>query len=1614
MSEITKKSIFTPGGAKRTAGRTLEAGLDTASMGLLSTGKKLLTAGAKSVASEAPKLIPLIRQGAKEGMKTGTKYGAGYGLSESLKEEKSLHETAKNVMGSAAVGGVTGGVLGGGLPAAGAVARSAKNDVKTFFGPKPETKRVVYDFGVKGKQTLSDVAERAKNDMNENFRGLMPGVEKKSESAARVAVSRRPASVETTFDEKTYQLPGTMRSIGSALPRPGMSIEDVSGRPPLVPTNKNTREINAVNEKKNASAREAVASMMEKTRTKKPIDQKRVIPSEVFNTQEGANVFEELAQAKPGERQWVSTPDEIGSSGRVMGIKSTFPQWVPENLRRTPLFKEVTDALLDNTLPKSKPARRLYDIVHNEVRKRSGLPLYNFEKYDARKAPVANATPKQVSKTAAMPNGAGRHGNGMESDTSLSAFAKELDSIPAPWDEKPVQYNKYQQKAYTSKQDRIRSIGEVLNAPSILKTMGFTKKEAQKLGVKEAEVVSKLGKLGYPKDHPAVRDPYSEQTKKIIDLGVPYTRLKDYYEKKRALDTNILEGIDPSMLRDISPLQAGTRDVYRNFETVFGHGKYKNPTFQKVKKDLLDPFDAAKGEFITEQKAILADLEENIVKKLGIKKGSKLSAAIQLYGEGKMPLDELKAKFPKDWEKVVEADKWFRNKYDTMLDELNRVREYYYPTHPLYPESTKIIPKRKDYYHHFKEISDGFQGLKNIFDTPANIDPSLAVSSQYTKPLSRFLPFALQRKGEQTTNDAVGGFLDYAKAHSYAKYIDPHIQRFRGVDKETKALLPNQERTGLAEELSLKSDPARTIAESSDTNEIRALLKERGLDGRDAKRMAEELSRKNTILEVKEYLDNNLTEFGRSRFQPEALAEHSENKLNNFLKFLDNFANDLAGKTNPLDRPVQDNFLGRQAFRAINWMNSRVKANVILGNVGSALAQFFGIPNGIANAGVKNSTKAIGDSLVGIFNKTAPSAKSAFLNERYFNGYDSFDTGVINNTKKAAVWLTGIGDKIGTTFTWNGQYRKALENGLSGENAMKYADDWTRRMVAGRGIGEVPIMQKAKLMQIIAPFQLEVANQWRVFGDWARNDPQRLALAKKLMVYSVATWVMNRVAKEIRGNDVAFDPIQAMLDAYQSYQEEEDKTKGALLAGGRLAGEVLSNMPGGSVPASWYKEAGAKDVFGTGIDLPTREKLFGDKDPTRFGGGILASKALSDPLYMLVPPFGGRQIKQTIEGSKTLTKGYAENSSGKVMTPVDTGVANTVRGLLFGKNAIGEVQDYYDNNQTPLSEQQTELFKRSGGTDYFNAVMKRREAEAVQNKLRDARKAEVKKLMGERGGDHSSPEFGAPDKKETKTAALPGISSAMAASDDIANKVNTEELVPLADGSFFVESVGKYGTFFDTEEEARYGMAKSLLEKSKDTDFVDMGDYVLRKKKTGPNVSVSTLSPEEGRIEIAKSELEKSGEKFLDMGDTVLIKGAKEIREMSKDDFTITINDKRMNLAKDSKDFGTWMKTAEESARILQEKLMSGDLNELEQVEIDDKLGTLLRTAQKYSSYGGFTKAKKLPENLRYPIIDKEMIRASMPRIPSSKVRIARRPISLVPVRITSVQKRSRRRILTR
>ncbi len=648
-------------------------------------------------------------------------------------------------------------------------------------------------------------------------------------------------------------------------------------------------------------------------------------------------------------------------------------------------------------------------------------------------------------------------------------------------------------------------------------------------------------------------------------------------------------------MRDISSFQGGMRDVFRNFKQVFG----KN--FGAAKQIVLDPFDKAKGQFIDDQNLWLGKLNKDIVKNLGIKKGSKLSELTQRFGERQIDQKTLQKLAPKDWQKVVKADQWFRQAYNQLLNEVNTTRVRIYPNDP-----SKIIPKRQDYYRHFREMAQGIKGLKNIADTPAHIASSLSGVSEFTKPKSKWLSLAQKRLGVATDVDAVGGFLDYLKGSSYAKNIDPQISKFRNLASElAEATAPGTKNAG---------------------------------------------------------------------------------KVNNFIEFLNDFSNDLAGKTNPIDRTFQKWIPGgRKAFKAISWMNSRVKANVILGNVSSSLAQIFNVPQGMAEAGPKSAIKGVGRTLASIFVKNKPMNKSTFIKERYFRTYDKFDVGLLKQPKRFAIWMVQVLDEVGTKYIWNSIYDKALSLGT--KNPIKYADDITRNMVAGRGIGEVALAQKAKVFQMVAPFQVEVGNLWWVMKDWVSAKE-----FGKLVAFSVYSYLFNRGAEKIRGSGVSFDPVNAMVDAINTFKEEDNKGIGAIRAGGRLAGEALSNVPVGQTLAAVYPEYGIT-IPGTGEKL-TRKEFFGREDPTRFGGGALFTKGIQDPLYKLLPSYGGQQIRRTIEGLGTIKEGVATTKKGNIQFQGPQSLIGKAQTAVFGKYSTPEARKYFETQGVSESKSIASQFNR--------------------------------------------------------------------------------------------------------------------------------------------------------------------------------------------------------------------------------------------------------------------------------------------------------------------------------
>ncbi|MDP4086802.1 MAG: hypothetical protein Q8934_19740 [Bacillota bacterium] len=706
--------------------------------------------------------------------------------------------------------------------------------------------------------------------------------------------------------------------------------------------------------------------------------------------------------------------------------------------------------------------------------------------------------------------------------------------------------------------------------------------------------------------------------------------------------------LELTKLKDIKPFQVGTQHLYDLAD--------KLP--KEMGDQIRNALDTAKINHATHLENSANDLYNKIVNELGIKKGSKESALVQDFGEktlakrflekinidparltpeqlDEINLQQLQQIRPNDWQRIVEADKYFRENYDNLLNQVNKVRKEIYPTNP-----EKIVPKRQDYYHHFNELN-GLEGLKNIFDSPANIDPSLEGISPYTKPRSKWQGFMQRRGLGPYKSDAVGGYLNYLKASSHSIHVDPVIRVLRNA--------------------------ANTIVNAT---------------------------------------------------------EHTKN-ANKMIQALQMHANDLAGKTSEYDRMAQL-VIGRKGMKIISNLNARVKSNMILGNLGSTLGQLGNLPLGIAKAKFHSVPGAM-DTFGQLANwitrgeKTDPIYQSNFIKERFVTGdFRKFDSKLLDKPKNAAVWLLETADKAQTSLIWHAMYRKGVSKSVA--DPIKFADYETRKIIAGRGVGEVPLLQKAKTTQLFTPFTLEVANQWKVLRDMVGEKD-----AGGIITFLVASAAINAGMEKVKGSEASYDPIGALIDGYAKTDgNTAQKVLGALAS---LNGETIGNIPGGNY---------LPQVMGL-VNDKQKQAIFGDRSPDRFGTGLGVASTIFKPatdaftgnigqagkdLLPLILPYGGNQIKKTYGGIQALAKGGAYNSQDRLQYPIDSSnPADVLHSLMFGPTTTASGQDYYNNKRQPLSVKQTSQVQNSSNPkETYNMVREKGNIKSIQKKIDSVKK----------------------------------------------------------------------------------------------------------------------------------------------------------------------------------------------------------------------------------------------------------------------------------------------------
>lgn len=868
---------------------------------------------------------------------------------------------------------------------------------------------------------------------------------------------------------------------------------------------------------------------------------------------------------------------------------------------------------------------------------------------------------------------------------------------------KMVKSGEVESGAYTFTHDEYGNPVGVSVLPTEKTKAGWKIKEAKRL----QKEVDKMLKEQYKKGALEFEEHFKEWNKhrwsNIPPKQTPSGVAKMIKDKTRAA---ILK--DLTQLKDITARQRGgpvSLEIYRVIDKVFGKG---SELWKLAREQIITPLNNAKAAHTAFRKHYYDLLRKNITDE-GILKGSKESEAVQRFGERESMMkkiqyyetviasemkkpepdeiliknleaelksdnlkyyteDDLVEMFGKKMaQKIVDADVFFRRMYNELITLVNKNLEKMYPDPNVYKEHK--IEFREDYYRHFQELASMQTFWKILF-------------GDFSGSTDAFESVAGLRGEVQKGLGLEGG---------PATRIDPTLIGLSQFTKPRNRFLSiAQPRLGVKTTFDAVGGFLDYIDQASYTINIGPV-----------------------ISEIRN-LQSELAYAAKNEYPPGTV------KLDNFIEFLDDYANDLSGKLDPMDRGITKKGFSRKFVRILDYFNRRAKANTILGNLATNVVQWANMVPGIASAGQANYVRGIYKAVLDqpLKPEQRLTAKSGFLSERFFyKELREFDYGKIENARNFLELMSSIGDEAGATLNWYAHHEKAITEGVpfGYKDAVDYADDMTRKLVAGRGVGEVPLGQKGRFTQMVIPFQLEVANMWKIYSEFigeakAGGKETREGVLKltRMLVYS---YLFNTIMDRTIGRRVLPDPIQVFIDIFG----EEGEGKTWWQKGGRIAGEALSNYPGGSYAA---------DIV-LPDDTHFRQMLFGEEDPTRFGSGIVPVRMLKniatdvykgevplDVLGFTGIPFlgvGGMQLKKMLEGLDAIAEESVRTPTGKLRYPVSRELGERFKTIVFGPSSTRTAGAYYDgyieNELGFLSDKQTAKWEKlvDNGMDPISA-----------------------------------------------------------------------------------------------------------------------------------------------------------------------------------------------------------------------------------------------------------------------------------------------------------------------
>ena len=634
-----------------------------------------------------------------------------------------------------------------------------------------------------------------------------------------------------------------------------------------------------------------------------------------------------------------------------------------------------------------------------------------------------------------------------------------------------------------------------------------------------------------------------------------------------------------------------------------------------------------------------------------------------------------------DQDRIHAAVAEFRSIYDEIFAMVNeaRVLNGYAP-----------IDYRKGYFPHFTSdtgdnIIESLARGMGLGVEVTELPTSIAGTTHLFRPGIQWSGHMLSRTGNKTDYNVLEGWDRYIPAVANIIYHTEDIQRLRALETAIR----------------------HKYSDTTVRDEIDATRRSRDL----------------TAPEINAKLDE--------------LFKRDVTQLNYFVQWLREYTNQLAGKKAELDRNVEK-FIGRKFYRRIQQVENRVAANMLGGNISSAMTNFVPLFQAWANVRTSSMMRAMWDTGVAAIRGDGFRDGSDFLINR--RGYDAMYQTLYGKTKNALFIPFNIIDDFVSETIVRARYYDELHNNpmISPEVALANADTFAGSVLADRAIGELPVIFNSKnpLVKVFTMFQVEVNNDLsHLLKDIPREARQKgmAALVMSILKYMLGVYMFNDLFEWLFGRRVSLDPLDMLNDLVgdaTGYELPNMFESAVLIAKGEWDGwEEFENGKGGNFLSDLVADMRewADDVpFISGLlgggrfpiqamlpDKGTLEPawdalvdiLKGSEDQENTNVYDLSKmyKAVKNPLWYWVSPAFGGQARKMAEGLYAYTQhgSYSQTKQGKVLQYPILDYRDLAKAMVFGKTTTRYGKEWVKSDFDSLSVPQTEAYISlvAGGSD---------------------------------------------------------------------------------------------------------------------------------------------------------------------------------------------------------------------------------------------------------------------------------------------------------------------------